>query len=603
MRQPISVLAQVQQAIDMLGAGRLKEAQRLLRGALKADPENFDALNASAVIYAMEKRYEDAAHLLERLLAQQPDFLPGLMNLGTAQLYLNRLPAAEATFQRAIQIDPRNGQAHELLGNARQGQGKVMEAAASYVRSFEADPRAIGALTSAVAMKQKACDWSGLATLDQAVVRVASSNGATGPSIEPFLVQHVVDDPQAQWLNAQRHWTNAVKSRIVAARRDRRKNVARRRSSSRIKLGYLSADFHEHATAYLMAGMIEQHDRTRFDVYAYSVGPDDGSPMRQRLARGFDRFFDMRAASDEQIAQRIAAHEIDILVDLKGHTDMERLGVLALRPAAVQCHYLGFPGTIGGGAFDYFIADRVTVPPGSEAFYCEKIVRLPDCYQVNDRQRPLGTDGASRSDFGLPDEATVLCCFNGQQKLTPAMFDVWARVLLAVPNTVLWLYADTDVAHGNLRKEASARGVDPGRLYFAGKLPLAQHLSRLKVADLFLDTLPYNAHTTASDALWMGCPMITCPGKAFAGRVGASLLTSVGLPELIAADLREYEAKAIELAGTPQKLAALRRQLEATREVVPLFDTVLFSRNIERAYQTMWQRWQNGEPPAQIDLD
>lgn len=605
LRPPPTPSALAAEAIGLIEAGKPKHAARILKDVLKTDPDNFDGLQATAVLRAMDQQYAEAARLLTRALKRHPDFVPALLNLGTAHMMLNQPADAETAFARAAALEPGNTSAHELLGQSRQGQGKLVEAVESYTRAAALDPGNAGLLTRAVAMKQKICDWSGLGPLVQRLVSIEAAAPSNAPAAEPLVMLHLCDDPALLRRNAERHWRTRVVADLNAGKHARRKPLHTRSRSAarpRIRIAYLSADFHQHATAFLMAELFELHDRRQFEVYGFSYGPDDGSAIRQRLTKAFDRFVDVRGVTNEQFAQRIAAAGIDIAIDLKGHTEDARLEVLAMRPAPVQVHYIGFPGTLGGDAIDYLIADRVIAPPGVETHYTERLVRLPGAYQVNDRKRAVADPGPTRQDCGLPDNAVVLCSFNGQQKVTPAMFEIWARVLAAVPNSVLWLYCDHPLAAGNLRREAAARGLDPTRLVIAGKLPPDQHLARQRHADLFLDTLPYNAHTTCSDALWMGLPVLTCPGRAFAGRVAASLLTAMGLPDLIATDLADYETKAISLARDPARLSALRQRLIASRPTAPLFDTTLFTRNLETAYQQMWQRWQRGEPPADIDV-
>jgi protein O-GlcNAc transferase len=346
----------------------------------------------------------------------------------------------------------------------------------------------------------------------------------------------------------------------------------------------------------LAAALFEAHDRTRFEVIAFSCGPHDRSAMRRRLDAAFDRFFDVRGESDEAIAARIRDTGIDILVDLKGHTEQGRLEVLARRPAPVQVHYLGYPGTLGGEAVDYFIADRVVVPAGADQFFTEKLVFLDGCYQVNDRRRAIAAETPSRLQCGLPERGFVFCCFNNNYKITPDMFAAWMRLLNAVEGSVLWLLADRG-SEDNLRREAASRGIDPRRLVLASRLPLDAHLARHRVADLFLDTAPVNAHTTASDALWAGLPLITCAGRSFVSRVAASLLSAVGLPELVTTDLREYEELALALARTPERLAELRGKLEAGRATASLFDTARTCRQLEAAYLRMAEICRRGEPP------
>lgn len=596
---PPSSMESISRAVDLLNAGKRRPAARLLKEVLKADPNHPDALEALAVIHGLEHEYAEAGRLLERVLQQRPDDVPTLLNLGTAHMMLQRPAEAESVLSRAARLVPGDRRAHELLGQSRQSQGKLAEAADSFIRAVELAPGDVQLLARAIAMKQKACLWNGLPTLERALLDTVRTATSQRQAVEPFVLLHVCDDPALQRRNAELYW-RALMEDSGLGRPKRRSHRPRQRQ--RIRLGYVSADFHEHAVAHLIAQLIELHDRTRFEVIAFACGPDDHSPMRQRLKNAFDRFMDVRSLSDEQLADRIAASEIDIAIDLTGHTGNARLAVFARRPAPVQCHFLGYPGTIGGDALDYIIVDPVIAPPGAEAHYTERLVRLPDSYQPNDTRRELAAGTPDRQSFGLPEKAIVLCSFNGQQKLTPVMLDVWARILAAVPETVLWLYCDVPLAADNLRREVANRGIASERIVTAGKLPAAQHLARLQLADLFLDALPYGAHTTASDALWIGLPVLTSMGQAFPGRVCAGLLSAVGLPELITPDLASYEAKAIELARAPHQLVALRERLAAARLQSALFDADRFRRNIEEAYAAMWDRWVRGAPPDHITV-
>lgn len=343
--------------------------------------------------------------------------------------------------------------------------------------------------------------------------------------------------------------------------------------------------------------MFEAQDKARFETIAISFGPDDASGMRERLVKAFDRFIDVRDRSDAAAAALIRSMEIDIAVDLKGFTQDARPGILALRPAPVQVNYLGHPGTMGARYIDYLIADRHIVPESRERYYSEKIVCLPDSYQCNDRQRRVASRPPARVDEGLPDAGFVFSSFNGSFKITPEMFDVWMRLLKSVEGGVLWLLDDNPAAVRNLKREAEARGVSARRLVFAPRKPLEEHLARHRLADLFLDTLPCNAHTTASDALWAGLPVLTCTGETFAGRVAASLLSAAGLPELVTDSLASYEALALSLARDPAALFRLKDKLALHRGVSPLFDTERFTRHLESAFVTMWKRTQNGLPP------
>jgi predicted O-linked N-acetylglucosamine transferase (SPINDLY family) len=325
--------------------------------------------------------------------------------------------------------------------------------------------------------------------------------------------------------------------------------------------------------------------------------------MRRRLEAAFEHFADLSCSSDDEIAIFVRNAEIDILVNLNGYFGLDRTGVFALRPAPVQVNYLGFPGTMGAGYMDYVIADRFTIPQSAHAHYVEKIAHLPECYQPNDRKKPASLRPQTRAECGLPKTGFIFCCFNNNHKLTPAFFDIWMRLLQAVNGSVLWLFAGNDGIERNLRREAAARGVARERLVFAPPLPLAEHLARVGLADLFLDTLPHNAHTTASDALWCGVPVVTCRGETFAGRVAASLLNAVGLPELIVDNLDSYEELALELAGDSKLLAAIKAKLSRNRKTAPLFDTPRYARNLERAYQRMWERAKRGLAPQSFAVE
>lgn len=377
----------------------------------------------------------------------------------------------------------------------------------------------------------------------------------------------------------------------------------RRLRRERLRVGYLSGDLREHPIGFLMTGMFEAHDKARFETYGFSIYPQpDASPRRQRIEATMDHFFDLHKEGDEQVARIIAAHGIDILIDLAGHTAFGRPRAVARRPAPIQVNYLGYPATSGMRAVDYILADAIVAPPGSEGEFSEAVVRLPECFQANDGARARPLDTPTREALSLPQEAFVFCCFCNTYKINPGMFDIWCRLLAAVSGSVLWLVADEPEAEGNFRAHAAARGIDGARLIFAPRVGYEDYLARYRAADLFLDTLPFGAGTTASDALWMGLPVLTQTGAHFAGRMAASLLTCLGVPELITPDAAAYEALAIALAREPQRLAALRQRIEEQRTRAPLFDTERFTRHMERAYDLMWARFEAGLPPAAIKV-
>jgi predicted O-linked N-acetylglucosamine transferase (SPINDLY family) len=372
--------------------------------------------------------------------------------------------------------------------------------------------------------------------------------------------------------------------------------------NAKIRVGYLSGEFRQQATSLLLVGVLEQHDKGAFEIFAIDNGYDDGSDIRRRITGAANGIIDISALSDPQAVDAIRAHRIDILVNLNGYFGEQRTGVFARRAAPVQVNYLGFPGTLGAGFMDYILADQHVLPPEHRQFYNEKVAWLPNCYQANDDRREISTRVFTRAEVGLPVQGFVFCCFNNAYKITPDVFDSWMRILSSVDGSVLWLLEDSAAAVANLRREAQARGVDPARLVFAGRMSPAEHLARHRCADLFLDTLPYNAHTTASDALWAGLPLLTCRGETFAGRVAASLLQNLGVPELIATKRDDYERTAIELAEDFERLLSIREKLSANRLKMPTFNTRRLARDIETAFRKMAERARAGLAPGHITV-
>jgi hypothetical protein len=438
-------------------------------------------------------------------------------------------------------------------------------------------------------MRRHACDWRGL---DQEEADCLDDIRRRAVLVSPFPVLATRAGPAEQLVHA-RIWARAlavagskVFSQYPAAVEGRR-----------IRVGYLSCDFYRHATAALISELIERHDRNRFEIVAYCFSPDDGSDMRKRLRAAFDRVVDIRSLTHAEAARRIHDDQVDILVDLKGYTRDSRMEILAHRPAPIQVNYLGYPGSMGADFIDYIIADPFVAPMECQPHYDEKIVHLPDCYQPNDRQREIAEHTPTRAEAGLPEQAFVFCAFNNAYKITEKMFGIWMRLLDQVPGSVLWLLEANDLCKGNLRREAAVRGIDPSRLVFAPKVPMESHLARQRLADLFLDALPYNAHTTASDALWAGLPVVTCAGETFAGRVAGSLLHAVGLPELVTRTLSDYEALALRLAQQPEQLAAVREKLKHNRLSTPLFDAERYTHNLETAYAHMVRLRAAGRQP------
>ena len=630
---------------------RYKEALVSYESALAIRPHYAEACCNRGVALQKLKRYEDALVSYERALAIKPDYAEAFLNSGVALQKLERYEEAVMCYDRAITLKPENAECHVNLGNLLQNQRRYEDALASYDRAIALTPQnevfyinrgvVLGALRrysesvlscdkalalkpdydralynrgisltklkryeEALASYEKAlelrpdykllfgqclhyrmhlCDWNGF---DDHILQLAEKIECYEQASSPFVVLSVTDSPFLQqeaaliYVKATFPESNALPE------------IQKRERHDKIRIGYYSADFHDHATTHLMAELFEAHDRSRFELFAFSFGPESHDEMRKRVAASFDRFFDVQSRSDSEVAILSRDLEIDIAVDLKGFTTDSRTGIFALRAAPIQVNYLGYPGTMGAEYIDYFIADETLIPERSRSYYTEKIVFLPNSYQVNDTKRRIAVKVFSRKECGLPESGFVFCCFNNNYKITPSTFDGWMRMLKEVPESVLWLFESNPKAADNLRREATERGVKAERVIFAKSLPHPEHLARYRLADLFLDTLPCNAHTTASDALWACLPVLTCMGESFASRVAASLLNAIQLPELITSTQEEYEELAIELATNPEKLGQIRRKLEQNRLTTSLFDTQLFTDYIEEAYRVMYERYQ-----------
>ncbi len=579
---------------------KLDEAITCYRRALELKPNFVMALNNLGNAFKDQGNRSEAVAHYRQAISLKPDSVEPHHNLGNTLKEQGQLDEAVTCYRRALGMDPDYAEAHYNLGNALQGQEKPAEAIDCYRRALELKPDYLAALGALVHELQHVCDWRGLTALSQRVVDEleADPENAIATPLSPFsfLTLPTVTTAEQQ-LRCARLWADRHLKLPVDVRTD---PTVHRASNldCKITVGYLSADFHLHATAMLMAELFEKHDRRRFAVFGYSCGRDDDSPMRRRLVNAFDRFVDIKDASYLEAAQRITADKVDILVDLKGYTLGARTQILGHRPAPIQISYLGYPGTMGTSFIDYILVDDFIVPAEQQPFFTEKLVRLPGCYQVNDSQREISPHTPSRAECGLPDAGFVFCCFNNGYKITPDVFDVWMRLLRSLPDSVLWLLEGNRSATTNLRREAQSRGVAPERLVFAPRLPPAEHLARHRLADLFLDTFPVNAHTAASDALWAGCPLLTVAGDTFVSRVAGSLLRTLGLPELITTDLDAYEQTAACLARDTQQLAVLRARLQTNRTVSALFDAKRFAVNVETAYATMWRHYLAGDQPS-----
>lgn len=594
---------------------RLEEGIASLRKSIEYAPQDAGAYNNLSKALMSAGDNHGALKACEKALDLNPVLTPAYCTRAQLLLQAGRLALARTDIERALSIDPYQPAALALreqltrlpqtstsdappawsgvddpvfrIGLELLKQGRYEAAAQAFDRVPPSSAHHARARGNLLQCRQQLCDWSNDAELRQEVE--ARTLGGQ-QCMQPFAMLAASGRPEVQLLAAR------IEGELVSLRETVQPHKPR--TPGPIRVAYCSADFHEHATAYLMAELFELHDRHGFEWIALSFGPSEPTPMRARLVRAFDRFVDVREWSDERIACWMREEQVDIAVDLKGYTLGARIDIFRRRPAPIQVNYLGYPGTLGLDCFDYILGDATVTPLENAPDFVEQIVQLPYCYMVNDRQRRIAPTSTTRSDEGLPSQGFVFACFNNLYKLTPEVFGIWLRLLQQVPNSVLWLLSENDLVRQRLCAHANEQGIASERLIFAGRLPLEQHLARHRLADLFLDTLPVNAHTTTSDALWAGLPVLTCLGPAFASRVAASLLRAANLPELVTYSLAEYEARALTLATSPGELAALRERLRRNGPSSPLFDTPRFARSIESAYRSMMGRWHLGLPPA-----
>ena len=605
---------------------RAVEGIRLLKSSLIKDPKQFWAHNALGVGLLNTKKFQEAIFSFNKALILKPDYIDAYFNLGKTQralrqykdaivsyskcidldkgyasaynnigtIYLDDLQEYEksvANFQKFVTLVPDSSPGLYNLGTALKELKRYDDALVSYDRAIQLKPDVDYLFGNVIHTKMHLCDWGNLDTLvNQLTEKIIKHQVST----TPFITLALIDNPELQKQSAEtyindKHPTSNALPKI-------RKYL----KHQKIRIGYFSADFHNHATMHLMAELFEYHDKNKFELIAFSFGPDQQDEWRQKAISNFDQFIDVRSNSDIEVASLARELTIDIAVDLKGFTQDGRASIFAHRAAPIQVNYLGYPGTMGAEYMDYIIADPILIPDDKREHYSEKIAYLPNSYQVNVKERLISDKSLSRKEVGLPDNAFVFCSFNNNYKITPETFDRWMRILQLVEGSILWIFKSNETAVENLKKEAELRGIDSSRLVFASFLPVEEHLKRIQLADLFLDTLPCNAHTTASDALRVGLPVITLMGESFASRVAASLLNAVGLPELITTTPKGYESLAIELATKPKFLREIKDKLFTNLSTSPLYNTKLFTQDIETAYQEMYQFYQAELAPDHI---
>lgn len=583
--------AHVNLGCTLIKLSRHAQALHALDRAIALGGGFADAHCNRGIALAALSRYDEAVASYDKALAMAPQLANAWRGRGSALAQLKRYSAALADFNQTLLLAPGDAKAHAGRAVTLYDLGYVEEAIGSYERALAINSQLDFVFDAWLQARMRLCDWR---DFDKNLALLEGSIGGNRMASPDRLLPLSNSAPlQKRCAETYAAFKYPPETLLPEPRRSH--------SAGRIRIGYFSADFFAHATAYLMAGLFERHDRSRFEVIAFCFGSPSEDAMRQRLRDAFDRFIDVSGMTDHEVVALARQLEIEIAVDLKGLTQDARPRVFAMRAAPAQVSFLGYPCTMGAPYMDYLVADRTLV--ADPAHYTEKILFMPHTYQPNDDTRAIAPRTPARTELGLPEQGFVFCCFNNSYKITPPLFDVWMRLLHTVDHSVLWLIDGGEAVIRNLRKEAEARGVAADRVVFAPRMDLADHLARHQAADLFLDTLPYNAHTTASDALWAGLPVLTCMGETFAGRVSASLLNAVGLPELVTQSLQDYEALALELATNPLQLADLRRRFAANRRTHPLFDTALFTRHLEAGYAMIRARLAAGLPPDHLVID
>ena len=617
----------IQDAITHHQKGQLSQAAGIYREILAKQPRNADALHLLGVICAQTGNQQGAAELIGKAILENPQVASYYSNLGLALQELKQFDAAVASYDKAISLKPNYAEPYYNRGNARKELKQLDAAIASYDKAISLKPgyaeaysnrglvlQELKQLDAAVAsyqiavevnpnleyllgMKQHArmsiCEWQDFEIKVLELSRKIQEKVRAAPSFHVLSLPISLSDQRA----AAEIWSLDKYPHNPSLGR-----ISKTSYKSKIRIGYYSADFHVHPVSILTVGLFEHHDKSKFELIAFSMGPETHDEMRERITKAFDQFIDVTSMSDKEVASLSRTLEIDIAIDLGGHTQGCRTGIFAFRAAPIQLSYIGYLGTMGADYYDYLIADRTIIPDKSQVYYSEKIVYLPS-YQVNDSKQEVPRTALSRQELNLPTSWFVYCCFNANYKITPTTFDGWMRILKKVPESVLLLYTDIKSAAENLKLEAEKRGVNPDRLIFGGRLLRKEYLARCMAADLFLDTLPYNAGASASDALWAGLPVLTCMGESFASRVAASLLYAIKLPELVTETQADYEALAIEMATNPGKLKAIKDKLESNRLTTPLFDTAQFAKHIEAAYTNMYERYQADLPADNIYIE
>jgi len=583
-------LAWVNRGVSLKRLGLTIEALDSYKNALSIKFEMPEVHFNCGIAYFELRELSKSIESYQLAINFRPNYPDAYRNLGVVYFELNNHKAASDSFLKAVSLDPQFAEAYFLLGKAQQELKFLDEAIKNYSKALELNPNLPFGFGYVLHAKMLACDWNGLDILREKIVDGISKSKEVA---EPFGFQAISDSESELLACAKLFFANQYQHLINKSDINVKKlNI--KHTNAKIRIGYVSGEFREQATTILLAGVWERHDKDKFEIYAFDNGWGDSSIWRNRVEASFNEIIDINNLSDLDVAKTIRERHIDILINLNGYFGRSRNGVFMLKPAPLQVNFLGFPGTLGDECMDYIVADDCVLPVSSQDFYCEKVVYMPETYQPNDRSRKMSDRLYTRNELGLPDDGFVYCCFNNNYKITSRIFESWMRILNQVKGSVLWLLEDNPSASRNLKSSARSLGIDPDRLIFAKRDELSIHLSRQRCADLFLDTSPYNAHTTASDALWVGLPILTIKGNTFPGRVAASLLNSLRLNELVVESFEDYESAAIDLAVNKEKLLSINKKLEKNIEEFCLFDADYYVKKYEDALVQIQNRFVNG---------
>ena len=571
--------------------GKLEEAIEAYNKALAIKPDYAEAYYNMGNALKEQGKLEEAIEAYNKALAIKPDYAEAYNNMGIALQEQGKLEEAIEAYNKALAIKPDYAEAYNNMGDTLKEQGKLEEAIEAYNKALAIKPDYADARAQCLHQLAHICDWSAI----EPDLCYLLELGIKGKAATPFSMLSLEDAPDRHRLRSELYAREKkfLRKPLPAPSKPSQK-------PERLRVGYFSADFHNHATMYLMAQVFTAHDKSQFETLAYSYGPDKQDEMRKKLVSAVDVFHDVRGMNDIQIVELARADKLDIAIDLKGFTKNTRLAPFAYGLAPVQISYLGYPGTLGADFIDYIVADPVVIPADNRQHYSEQVIYLPNTYQPTDNTRVISDKIITREDMRLPSHGFVFCCFNNNYKISPREFDIWMRLMQKVEGSVLWLLKSNKWAEQNLKREAEDRGISAERLIFAEKVPQAEHLARQKLADLFLDTFNYNAHTTASDALWAGLPVVTKLGEGFAARVAGSLLAAIGLTELITENEEEYEALALTLATDPKRLGQVKSKLDGNRLTHPLFDSEMYTRHLEAGYHMAYDRYFNEQERSDI---